>query len=120
MVGADGEVGRRRPRLDLLVRAMGEDPVRETLDSTFASGVKTDAFTTSPTKPGKTRSVSIGIGNGQLVIGWQAPDSDGGSAITAYKVQWKSGSQSFGGDPSREPLRGDGHQPGFGRGLAAE
>ena len=32
MVGADGEVGRRRPRLDLLVGAMGEDPVRETLD----------------------------------------------------------------------------------------
>ena len=32
MVGADGEGGRRRPRLDLLVRAMGEDPVRETLD----------------------------------------------------------------------------------------
>ena len=33
MVGADGEgVRRRRPRLDLLVRAMGEDPVRETLD----------------------------------------------------------------------------------------
>ena len=32
MVGADGEVGRRRPRLDLLVRAIGEDPVRETLD----------------------------------------------------------------------------------------
>ena len=32
MVGADGEVVRRRPRLDLLVGAMGEDPVRETLD----------------------------------------------------------------------------------------
>ena len=32
MVGADGEVGRRRPRLGLLVQAMGEDPVRETLD----------------------------------------------------------------------------------------
>ena len=32
MVGADGEEVRRRPRLDLLVRAMGEDPVRETLD----------------------------------------------------------------------------------------
>ena len=32
MVGADGEVGRCRPRLDLLVRAMGEDPVRETVD----------------------------------------------------------------------------------------
>ena len=33
MVGADGEVvRRRRPRLDLLIQAMGEDPVRETLD----------------------------------------------------------------------------------------
>ena len=33
MVGADGEVvRRRRPRLDLLVGAMGEAPVRETLD----------------------------------------------------------------------------------------
>ena len=33
MVGADGEgVRRRRPRLDLLGQAMGEDPVRETLD----------------------------------------------------------------------------------------
>ena len=32
MVGADGDVGRRRPRLDLLVGAMGEAPVRETLD----------------------------------------------------------------------------------------
>ena len=32
MVGADGEVVRRRPRLDLLVGAVGEAPVRETLD----------------------------------------------------------------------------------------
>ena len=32
MVGADGEVVRRRPRLGLLVGAMGEAPVRETLD----------------------------------------------------------------------------------------
>ena len=32
MVEADGEVRRRRPRLDLLVQAMGEAPVRETLD----------------------------------------------------------------------------------------
>ena len=32
MVGADGEGVRRRPRLDLFVRAMGEAPVRETLD----------------------------------------------------------------------------------------
>ena len=76
--------------------------VEASLDSTFASGVKTASFTTSPTKPGKTRSVDVTTsGNGTLFITWQAPDSDGGSAITGYKVQWKSGSQSF-GDPSRE------------------
>ena len=79
-----------------------EYDVRASLDSAFASGVKTATFTTSPTKPGKTRSVDVTTsGNGTLFITWQAPDSDGGSAITGYKVQWKSGSQSF-GDPSRE------------------
>ena len=46
-------------------------------------------------------------GNGTLFITWQAPDSDGGSAITGYTVQWKSGSQIFGGDPSREHTTGD-------------
>ena len=78
-----------------------EYDVAASLDSGFASGVKTASFTTSPTKPGKTRGVSIGIGNGLLPITWTPPLSDGGSAITGYKVQWKSGSQSF-GDPSRE------------------
>ena len=82
--------------------------VAASLDETFASGVKTAAFTTSPTKPGKTRSVDVTTsGNGTLFITWQAPDSDGGSAITGYKVQWKSGTQSFGGDPSREHTTGD-------------
>ena len=32
MIEADGGVGRRRPRLDLLVQSMGEAPVREALD----------------------------------------------------------------------------------------
>ena len=91
--------------------------VAASLDSTFASGVKTAAFTTSPTKPGKTRSVTIGILNGQIVIGWQAPDSDGGSAITGYTVQWKSGSQSF-GDPSREHGAVEVGQPELRRSLA--
>ena len=82
--------------------------VEASLDSTFASGVKTASFTTSPTKPGKTRFVDASTTeSGTLFITWQAPDSDGGSAITGYTVQWKSGTQSFGGDPSREHTTGD-------------
>ena len=81
--------------------------VRASLDSNFASGVKTASFTTSPTKPGKIRSVNVSSrGNGRLFITWSPPQNNGGSAITGYKVQWKSGSQSFGGDPSREHTTG--------------
>ena len=83
-----------------------EYDVAASLDNGFASGVKTASFTTSPTKPGNTRSVNVGFeGDGSLLISWSAPSNDGGSAITGYKVQWKSGSQSF-GDPSREHTTG--------------
>ena len=87
--------------------------VAASLDSGFASGVKTATFTTSPTKPSKPTGVNILIsGNGTIHIAWTAPSSDGGSAITGYTVQWKSGSQSFGGDPSRGT-----HHRGFGDDL---
>ena len=33
--------------------------------------------------------------SGELVVSYRAPSSDGGSAITAYKVQWKSGSEGY-------------------------
>ena len=78
--------------------------LRASLDSAFASGVVTASFTTSPTKPGKARGLTVGFeGDGQLGITWAPPSNDGGSAITGYKVQWKSGSQSF-GDSSREHI----------------
>ena len=78
--------------------------VAASLDETFASGVKTATFTTSPTKPGKARNLTVGFeGDGQLGITWAPPSNDGGSAITDYKVQWKSGRQSF-GDSSREHI----------------
>ena len=80
--------------------------VAASLDETFASGVKTASFTTSPTKPGKTEFVNVTFkSDGSLLIAWTAPSNDGGSAITGYTVQWKSGSQGF-GDPSREHTTG--------------
>ena len=83
-----------------------EYDVEASLDDTFTSGVQDTSVTTSPTKPGKTRSLNVAwIGDGLLVIGWDPPDSDGGSAITGYTVQWKSDSQSF-GNPSREHTTG--------------
>ena len=83
-----------------------EYDVAASLDSTFDSGVKTASFTTSPTKPSKPTGVNILIsGNGTIHLAWTAPSSDGGSAITGYTVQWKSGSQSF-GDSSREHTTG--------------
>ena len=33
--------------------------------------------------------------SGKLVVGWSAPESDGGSPITQWKVQWKSGAQDY-------------------------
>ena len=37
--------------------------------------------------------------SGELVVSWEAPAGDGGSAISGYKVQWKSGSEDYDGAP---------------------
>ena len=62
---------------------------RETLTSTATALVQA----TTPSAP-RSLSVSRG-GRGELVASWQAPLSDGGSNITSYKVQWKSGTQDY-------------------------
>ena len=33
--------------------------------------------------------------SGELVVSWRAPSLDGGSSITGYKVQWKSGFEDY-------------------------
>ena len=51
--------------------------------------------------PGAPLNPSADLPNsGWMEVSWDAPDSDGGSSITAYRVQWKSGQEDYG--PSRQ------------------
>ena len=52
--------------------------------------------TVSTTVPGIPRSVAAEpAATGRLEVTWQAPESDGGSEVTGYKVQWKLVSGSW-------------------------
>ena len=45
--------------------------------------------------PPHAPTVTFTHGNGQLTVDWTAPTNDGGSPVTGYVVQWKSGTQSY-------------------------
>ena len=46
--------------------------------------------------PGVPSNIQVQLGHsGELVASWSAPASDGGSAITGYKVQWKEAADSW-------------------------
>ena len=50
----------------------------------------------APTVPGAPKSLKVsGRGTGTLDVSWEAPDSDGGSAVTGYRVQWKEAADSW-------------------------
>ena len=51
---------------------------------------------TPRTKPKPPTEVNIKeYGDGILKVGWTAPEDNGGSALVSFKVQWKSGSDTF-------------------------
>ena len=58
----------------------------------------TSAATTAvaATVPGAPVSLSVSVNDtGKLDLSWSAPDSNGGSAVTGYKVQWKEAAGSW-------------------------
>ena len=72
------------------------------LDTDFVEGVVKKDFKTGPIEPPKLDIDRIHADSGDLRVVWSTPSDDGGSSITGYVVQWKSGSQSF--DSSRQAL----------------
>ena len=50
----------------------------------------------APTVPGAPGILSVSVNDtGKLDVSWDAPDSNGGSAVTGYEVQWKESSDSW-------------------------
>ena len=74
--------------------------VQASLDGDFTV-VKAAEFTTPPVEPDPPANVRItDEGDGSLGVAWDVPPSDGGSEITGYRVQWRSGDEEF--EASRE------------------
>ena len=82
-----------------------EYQVDASLDSTFMTGVVSHTFITLDVA-GKPTGVTVTEDDKKLTVAWTAPTDTGGTAITGFKVQWKSGNQNFGGDPSRQHTAG--------------
>ena len=67
----------------------------------FADGPVRNPWQAGGCTPEAVASIgATATGNGSLTLSWQPPTNDGGSPVTGYKVQWKSGSQSY--DTARE------------------
>ena len=62
--------------------------------------------------PGATGDLTVSVNDtGKLDLSWDAPDDDGGSAVTGYKVQWKESSDSWNtpADVSETTVTGTSH-----------
>ena len=50
----------------------------------------------APTVPGAPGSLTVSVNDtGKLDVSWDAPDSNGGSTVTGYRVQWKEAADSW-------------------------
>ena len=66
--------------------------------NTVGTGSASDSAsaTTTPATPGPPQNLQATAGTGKVTVAWQAPASEGASAVTHYEYQRKEGSGSFG------------------------
>ena len=82
------------PETVTLTAMLGADQIGETATLTI----------TGIDPPGAPRNVAATAGTGKVRLTWQAPESEGGGAITHYEYQRKEGSGSFGGWTTAETV----------------
>ena len=87
---APAEVGKT---LKVRVTFTDDAGTEETLTSVATETVAARA----PDAPGGLTVAAAAGRAGELEVSWTAPASDGGSEVTGYKVQWKSGSEAYDG-----------------------
>ena len=96
--GATHEVAPAQVGKTLKVRVTFTDEggTEEVLTSVATEAVAARA----PDAPGGLAAATAVGREGELDVTWTAPASDGGSEVTGYKVQWKSGTESYDGSAS--------------------
>ena len=73
---------------------------------------------TPATRPGPPQSVSATRGDGSLDVIWAEPAESGGLPVTGYRVQWRSGDQSFSAARELEAAGNSATVPGLASGTA--
>ena len=83
-----GDVGKT---LKVRVTFTDDKGTEETLTSAATAAVGANV----PDAPGNPTAATAAGREGELTVSWTAPESNGGAAISGYRVQWKSGSEDY-------------------------
>ena len=66
-------------------------------EETLTSAATETVAAVAPDAPGGLAASTAEGREGELTVSWTAPESDGGSEVTGYRVQWKSGTEAYDG-----------------------